>query len=154
MMRRMMIGLGLMGALALMGTMGLQVAPVEVAKPQAGEQSVRLMTYNVENFNQNFMAFHVNKTTQPDWPPAALELIARERKEDDEENWEVARTITDVRPDIWVLQEGCDLADLKYFNKEFLKDYFETVHVFATNTDPSSASRIGCNRSGGSARRM
>jgi endonuclease/exonuclease/phosphatase family metal-dependent hydrolase len=122
----------------------LETQPVaakqDTAKPQAATiaaagQTVRIMTYNVENFRQNFLAFQVNKTTQPNWPPAALELIARERREDDEENWEVARTITDVSPDIWLLQEGCDKSDLEYFNREFLKGYFETVHVFKTNTD-------------------
>lgn len=99
------------------------------------DQPLRIMTYNVENFRQNFLAFAVNKTTQPTWPAAALELIARERREDDEENWEVARTVLDVQPDIWLLQEGCAKADLEYFNREFLKNYFETVHIFKTNTD-------------------
>ncbi len=108
---------------------------VQNATTQPTGQPVRIMTYNVENFAENFKAFAVSKTTQPDWPPAALELIARERKEDDEENWEVARTITDVKPDIWVLQEGCDGKDLNYFNTQFLQGYFETVHIFKTNTE-------------------
>lgn len=109
--------------------------PALVQTVARNEQPVRIMTYNVENFAQNFKAFAVSKTTQPTWPPAALELIARERKEDDEENWEVARTILDVQPDIWVLQEGCDKADLNYFNTQFLGGYFETVHIFTTNTE-------------------
>lgn len=112
-----------------------RAAIVQPAVAQTDGQPLRIMTYNVENFRQNFLAFAVNKTTQPDWPPAALELIARERREDDEENWEVARVILDVQPDIWLLQEGCAKNDLEYFNREFLKNYFETVHIFKTNTD-------------------
>lgn len=143
MIRKMMVGLGMMGCVYVGACSAAQDRGAAAAAPpsvsattaQSDGHSVRLMTYNVENFAQNFLAFKVNKTTQPDWPPAALELIARERREDDEENWEVARTIMDVAPDIWVLQEGCAKDDLEYFNREFLKNYFSTIHIFTTNTE-------------------
>lgn len=145
MIRKMMIGSALICTLG--ACMSAQDAvrspssPVPTPSSQPAEmlqrtpQTVRLMTYNVENWQYSFMAFAVNKTTQPDWPPAALELIQRERREDDEENWEVARTVLDVAPDIWVLQEGCEKADLAYFNREFLNGYFETLHIFKTNSE-------------------
>ena len=116
---------------------------MQLPKP-AGKNAVRIMTYNIENWRYNFLAFKVSKTTQPTWDADALDLIARERKEDEEENWEAARTIINVQPDIWVFQEGCDIADLNYFNTQFLGGYFETVHVFKTNTEREQNTGILC----------
>lgn len=106
----------------------------QVPKP-AGKNALRIMTYNVENWNHTFMPRAVLATTRPGLPEDVVEVLQNARRKADEENWEVARTIIDVQPDIWVMQEGCKADDLNYFNTQFLGGYFETVHVFKTNTE-------------------
>ena len=107
-------------------------AAAQIAKP-AGAHPVRLMTYNVENWNFTFLPRAVLATTQPGLPDNVVEVLKNSKTKADEENWEVARTILDVQPDVWVLQEGCKQDDLEYFNKSFLGSYFETVHIFPSN---------------------
>lgn len=104
---------------------------------QAGER-VRIVSYNVENWRENFQAAKLKKmaATQPSWPQEFLDLINRELKEDDIENWEVARTLqnADVDPDILLIQEGCNQTDLNQFNSRFLKGEYDYIHVFPSNT--------------------
>jgi exonuclease III len=106
----------------------------QIPKP-AGKNAIRIMTYNVENWNHTFLPRAVLATTQPGLPDNVVEVLKNSRTKADEENWEVARTIIDVQPDIWVMQEGCKAEDLNYFNTQFLGGYFETVHIFKTNTE-------------------
>jgi endonuclease/exonuclease/phosphatase family metal-dependent hydrolase len=106
----------------------------QIPKP-TGKNAIRLMTYNVENWNHTFLPRAVLATTRPGLPDDVVEVLKNADKKKDEELWEVARTVIDVQPDIWVMQEGCKAADLNYFNTQFLGGYFETVHVFATNTE-------------------
>jgi len=89
-------------------------------------------TYNVENFREHFQG-DTWSTTKPALPP---ELLARLRKEDDEDNWELAVTLTDpkVNPDLIVLQECGTQAQLEKFNKRWLGGAYETVVVFPSNT--------------------
>ena len=77
-------------------------------------------------------------TTQPfGKDPANDDIMYALRKANDEDKWEVAQTILDPKfnPDILVIEEGCELDDLKYFNREWLNNAYDTVIVFATNTD-------------------
>jgi endonuclease/exonuclease/phosphatase family metal-dependent hydrolase len=99
--------------------------------------TTRIVSYNIENWRYSFLAHKVWPTSQPTWSEDLLDLVQRERREDDEENWEVARTIlhADVKPDIMVIQEACDQRDLNFFNTQFLRGYFETVHIFPSNTN-------------------
>jgi endonuclease/exonuclease/phosphatase (EEP) superfamily protein YafD len=101
--------------------------------------TVRVMTYNVENWRNSFQAFKLQQQIKdnPNWPPEFVDLIERERREDDEENWEVARVIQQLQPDIWLLQEGPEQGDLNYFNTQpwLLNGYFETIHVFPSNSN-------------------
>jgi endonuclease/exonuclease/phosphatase family metal-dependent hydrolase len=120
---------------ALLLAVALLVAqPAEPAQTDDG--SVRVVSYNIENFRENFNAFQLEKkyrgTGQPDdiW-----ELIRRERREDREENLEVARVILAMQPDVLALQESAGERDLAYFNKTFLDGYFETIVELPTNTD-------------------
>lgn len=119
--------------LSLLVSVGL--ASLASARPE----SIRVVTYNVENWRESFQAFKLSREVRnhPEWPAEFVALITRERREDDEENWEVARTILhdDVRPDVLLIQEGCSQEDLNYFNTQFLSGYFEFVHVFKTNTN-------------------
>jgi endonuclease/exonuclease/phosphatase family metal-dependent hydrolase len=106
------------------------------AKP---EGSIRVITYNVENWRNSFEAFKLERKIKdnPNWPQEFIDLIKRERAEDDEENWEVSRVIKQIQPDVWVLQEGPEQADLNYWNSQpwLMNGYFETIHVFKTNTE-------------------
>jgi len=138
--------------LAVLAVSSLVLASIAVAQPRSGSQArpaeagraeardpdapIRVVTYNVEHWRQNFLAHKVWPTSQPSWPADLVDLVGRERREDDEENWEVARVLLhpDVRPDILVVQEGPEQRDLNYFNTQFLRGYFETLHVFPTNT--------------------
>jgi hypothetical protein len=109
------------------------------ADPSNAEgESIRIATYNVENWRWSFEAFKLSRRVKdnPDWPPEFIELIDRSRREDDEENWEVARVILDpsMRPDVLLIQESCSQSDLNYFNTQFLDGFFEYIHVFKTNT--------------------
>jgi hypothetical protein len=114
---------------------------MQVAKP-AG--TIRLMTYNVENWRLIFQPRKVLMTTQPGLPEDVVDVVKRARSKADEENWEAARTILNVQPDIWVFQEGCEADDLNFFNTQFLGGYFETVHVFKTNTERGQNTGILC----------
>ena len=102
-------------------------------------EDVRIATYNVENWRERFQAFKLEKraATQPNWPQEFLDLIAREKREDEKDNWETQLVFQDpkMNADIVVIQEGPIKADLEYFNKAFLGEMYETIHVFATNTD-------------------
>ncbi len=119
---------------------GTKPRPPADAKPKTEIKpagTVRIVTYNIENWRYSFLAHKVWPTSQPSWSEDLVDLVQREKREDDEENWEVARTIlhADVMPDILVIEEGCDVKDLNYFNTQFLKGYFETVHIFKSNDE-------------------
>jgi endonuclease/exonuclease/phosphatase family metal-dependent hydrolase len=107
------------------------------ADPKPADGSVRIVTYNIENWRYSFLAHKVWPSSQPSWSEDLVDLVARERREDDEENWEVARTILHdgVKPDILVIQEACEQRDLNYFNTQFLRGYFDTVHIFPSNSN-------------------
>jgi hypothetical protein len=68
---------------------------------------------------------------------AAKELFDELRKKNDEDNWETAQVILDPKfsPDILVIEEGCDQADLTYFNHRWLNDAYETAIQFPSNTE-------------------
>lgn len=99
---------------------------------------IRLATYNIENFNNNFEAYRLSRraATQPSSPELQEELRNR-RAEDDEDNWEIALTLLDekCRPDILVIQECCDQKDLEFFNRRWLNGFYKTVIVFPGNSD-------------------
>jgi hypothetical protein len=107
--------------------------------PAPAVETVRVVSYNIENWRHNFDGFRLRKLAQqnPNWPQEFLDLIARESREDDEENWEVARVLLhpEVLPDILVVQEGATQSDANFFNTQFLKGHFEYIHQLKTNTD-------------------
>ena len=102
----------------------------------ARAEDVTLGTYNVEYFDKHFLAQHL--ANQPIARDATgKEALDELRKKNDEDNWETAQVILDpaFSPDILVLQEGCDQADLTYFNHRWLNDAYATVIQFPSNTD-------------------
>lgn len=128
----------ILSAACVAGSIGIVSASANEAEAvQAGER-VRIVSYNIENWRENFEAAKLKSraATQPSWPEEFLSLIRREMKEDDIENWEVARTLqnAEVNPDILLIQEGCDQADLNQFNLRYLQGAYDYVHVFPGNT--------------------
>jgi len=114
----------------------LLLAVLLAASPAAAE-TITLATYNIENFRMNFEAHRIaRELAKRAADPEMLEIIATERQQNDEDNWEIASVILDPRvsPDIIVIQEGCRESDLKYFNNRWLRGAYETVFVFNTNT--------------------
>jgi len=104
-----------------------------------GEQ-ITLATYNIENFREHFLG-HRLSSSKPSWLPSddpqVREVIDAIRYQNDEENWEISQVILDPRfnPDVLVIQEGCDQKDLEYFNRRWLNNAYETLMVFASNTE-------------------
>ncbi len=107
--------------------------------------TISVGTYNIEHWNDNFAGFHLGAATRraASQPGAAQsdekmnDMIAEERRQNDEDHWEVARVILDpnFNPDILVIQEGAGQKDLEYFNKRWLNDAYATVVQFQSNTD-------------------
>jgi hypothetical protein len=112
----------------------LPIVLLFLAVPASAEE-IRIATYNIENFQTHFQAHRM--TTQPiNNDPVGKELVSELRKVNDEDNWEIAQVITDPKfnPDILVIEEGCDFSDLSYFNRQWLKEAYETVLVFPNNS--------------------
>jgi endonuclease/exonuclease/phosphatase family metal-dependent hydrolase len=104
----------------------------------AGAENIRVATWNIENFHEHFLGHRL--TTRPvmeNPPPEIAALIENERRQNNEDNWEVAQVILDeaFRPDVLVVQESCRQSDLEFFNRRWLNGYFETVVVFPSNTE-------------------
>jgi len=100
----------------------------------AGE--ITLATYNIEYFDRHFLAHHLSTNDLVKSGPGK-ELFDELRKKNDEDNWETAQVILDPKfnPDILVIEEGCDQADLTYFNHRWLNDAYATTIQFVSNTE-------------------
>lgn len=101
-------------------------------------QDIRIATWNVENFHEHFTGHRLTTRPVMDNPPSEIvALLENERRQNNEDNWEVAQVILDnsFRPDVLVIQEGCRQEDLEFFNRRWLNGYFETVLVLPSNTD-------------------
>src|SRR5205085_12104243 len=107
-----------------------------------GAETIMLATYNVERFNEHFLARHLHEraATQP-VPPEMKEMwkeaLDQLKKEEDKDNWEIARVVLDPRfaPDILCVEEGARQDDLEYFDKRWLNGAYDTVIQFPTNTE-------------------
>lgn len=103
----------------------------------ARAETVTVATYNVEHFQEHFLAHDLAaKLPKEVADPALKELLASERRHNDEDNWEVAQVITDpaFNPDVLAIEEGPSQSNLDYFNKRWLNGAYETALVFPTNT--------------------
>src|SRR5688572_26706799 len=106
----------------------------------AGGEDIKVATYNIEQWQTNFQAFHIRQETRDAKEPVTellSEMIAAEQTQNDEDNWEVAQVILhpDFNPDVLVIEEGCAQSDLSYFNKRWLNNAYDTVVQFPSNTD-------------------
>ncbi len=101
-------------------------------------ETIRVATYNVENFQGHFSA-HSLRTKDKAFArnPENKEILDELKKHNDKDNWETAQVILSdkVNADVVAIEECCDQENLEYFNKRWLKGSYETVIVFPTNTD-------------------
>ena len=108
------------------------------ATPAQRAGVVKLATYNVENFREHFLGYKLLKVaaTQP-VSEEMMDGLSELRRMGDEKNWATASTIlnADFSPDILVIEECCNEADLQFFNKRWLEGAYETVMVLPTNTE-------------------
>ena len=100
-------------------------------------ETVIVATYNVEHFQEHFLAHDLAaKLPKEVADPALKELLAAERHNNDKANWEVAQVIADpaFSPDVLAIEEGPSQSNLDYFNKRWLDGAYETAITFPTNT--------------------
>src|SRR5437879_3055129 len=95
----------------------------------ARAETITIATYNVELFHEHFAP-----ATQPTHDP---ELTRRLRADADKDLWMISQVILDpkLNPDIICFEECCEQIELDKFNKDWLKNAYETVIVFPTNSD-------------------
>ncbi|HVT89451.1 MAG TPA: endonuclease/exonuclease/phosphatase family protein [Tepidisphaeraceae bacterium] len=105
----------------------------------AGAQEITLGTYNIEYFQHHFAAKELAAPKPSPLPntQAVKDLLAAERAHEDKDNWAISQVILDPKfsPDILAIQEGCSQANLEYFAHHWLGDRYQTVIVFAGNSD-------------------
>ena len=102
----------------------------------ARAEEIKIATYNVEMWDDSFAA-HAAATQPIAKDPAGAELLRKLRRENDEDNWEVAQVILDPRfsPDVLLVQEGPDQSDLRFFNNRWMQQAYQTVEVLPSNTN-------------------
>jgi endonuclease/exonuclease/phosphatase family metal-dependent hydrolase len=103
---------------------------------RGADEVITLATYNVEHFNDHFYAFELSKklSKEKKEDPDIKEMLYQLRNKNDEDNWETALVIDEIKPDILVIEEGCTQSNLEYFNKRWLGEAYQTVIQFPTNT--------------------
>jgi endonuclease/exonuclease/phosphatase family metal-dependent hydrolase len=114
-----------------------------LATPVIAQETFTVSTWNIENFDHNFWAYHLTHPKEGEKPlfdvnsDEGKEAVRRIREVNDEDNWEIAQTILDPKfsPDVLVIQECCSQADLEFFNRRWLRSAYETVIVFPSNTE-------------------
>jgi len=112
----------------------LAAASPALAAPPA-EGTVRLATWNIENWEDHFQAMRDESLPEP----ASEEERTRRRIEgyqNAEDNWEIAEVLRDpdFAPHVLVFQEGCSQEELDAFAEEWLGDRYPTRRVFPTNS--------------------
>lgn len=117
----------------------LLIALLLLPLPAAAEQIV-VGTYNIENFQENFLARRLSTTRpagQAATGPVNRELLDATRRANDEDNWEISQVILDpaFSPDILAIQEACAQENLDYFVSRWLDRKYDTAIIFPGNTD-------------------
>ena len=115
---------------------GGQPAPDAQAAPASAPATIRLATWNIENWRDHFQAAKMRGTPRPD-DEEHDQLRFTERFQNDEDNWEIAQVLLDpaFSPDVLVFQEGPVQADLEAFRDQWLEGAYETAIVFESNTE-------------------
>lgn len=99
-------------------------------------ETITVATYNIEHFEERFEAYRLSKLEESKSSELIKQMVETERRQNEEDQWEVAQVISDpgFNPDILVIEEGCSQSNLRYFNKRWLNEAYQTVIVFPTNT--------------------
>jgi endonuclease/exonuclease/phosphatase family metal-dependent hydrolase len=109
------------------------------ASAARAQETFTVATYNIEHFESAFEEYRLSKdpAVKNDPNPVLKEMLQEERRQNEEDQWEVAQVILDKEfsPDILVIEEGCSQSNLRYFNKRWLNNAYEAAIVFPTNTD-------------------
>ncbi|HMO26751.1 MAG TPA: endonuclease/exonuclease/phosphatase family protein [Tepidisphaeraceae bacterium] len=120
-----------------MRTIVLLVLTICLTPLLASAEQIRIATYNIENFRKNFLGHKASQNPALANAGAEVtEMIETLRRINNKDNWMLAQLIAhpDFSPDILVIQEGCTEADLRFFNRRWLNNRYETVKVFPSNT--------------------
>lgn len=111
--------------------------PAQDPPPTRGAdgETIRVATWNIENWRDHFTAAH--RQGPPPSDPAEEEAMRQERFQNEEDQWEIAQVLLDPEfsPDVLVFQEGASQADIEQFNKDWLAGMYETINVFPSNDD-------------------
>src|SRR5215207_3939091 len=85
-------------------------------------ETFTVATYNIEHFESQFEAFRLSKTPEATGSELVKQLLEEEKRQNEEDQWEVAQVILDkdFSPDVLVIEEGCSQSNLRYFNKRWL----------------------------------
>ncbi len=110
-------------------------APAAADTPAPEAVTVRVATYNIENWRDHFESWRRREERPTE--EAAQEALRQERYQNDEDNWEIAQVLLDPEfaPDIILFQEGAAQAEIEQFNAQWLGGAYETIRVFASNDD-------------------
>ncbi len=115
----------------------LACGPAEAPEtaPDAAAGTIRIATWNVENWRDHFDAWRRRRQRARDEAEARQKQI--EAFQNDEDNWEIAQVLLDPEfaPDIVVVQEGCAQEELEQFNREWLGGAFATLRVLPSNDE-------------------
>lgn len=100
-------------------------------------ETITVATYNIEHFNSRFEGYRLSKLPEAQSSELVKDLVEAERRQNEEDQWEISQVISDpaFNPDVLVIEEGCTESNLKYFNKRWLNEAYQTIVVFPTNTD-------------------
>ena len=98
-------------------------------------ETVRVATWNVENWRDHFAGERLRGGERPD-DELLAEVARTERFQNDEDNWEIAQVILDpaFAPDVLLFQEGPGQEDLQRFADEWLGGRYPTAVVFPGNS--------------------
>lgn len=109
--------------------------PASDARAQRDPATLRVATWNIENWRDHFQAFR--DSAAPPADEAARQARSLERYQNDEDNWEIAQVLLDpaFAPDILLFQEGPSQVELEEFNKSWLGGAYQTLVVFASNDE-------------------
>lgn len=103
----------------------------------ARAEEIRIGTYNIEHWAERFDARELAEWARTLPASDRLNSVVRtERNQDDKDNWMIASVIQspEFNPDILLIQEGCNQANLEAFNKKWLKGAYETLIVLPSNS--------------------
>lgn len=110
-------------------------ATTQPAAPTSQPDTIRLATWNIENWRDHFESLRLQGTPRPE-NEEHDQLRFIERFQNEEDNWEIAQVIADpaFSPDVLVFQEGPSQAELDAFRDQWLGDQYETAIVFPGNS--------------------